>query len=1688
MSQQKKVSEKISTLTARQFNSDYRKKNTNYRLSFDSQELRKTQPIKVSRLKSTNVEQVDQQNGSILNDYSSIETISQNHMRLSKYPKERKNSQYQSNFFDTSNTKEYSNQNQFGASQSRTAANQNIDILKFLKIDSMNTTLQNSAQLSIRKSESARFQSNGQFLFTQNINNTFREESILDGVKRKQSQSKQQNNSSILRELYQKSGSQSQSIFQKDEYYQTQNQENAKQQSANQSPINKGNILTFAVGKNNQDESSSQILKSKDVEKIIQLRQQGLKLKKKENFYMQLISNDELALPKYEKEFPSIRREKYLESLKQDQKNQYSGQKNPFLIQLDDGSILDIEKVKNLTDSLQKSHRLVYHNSQNSQFKKPDERKDTKILSEWLDNMINKVYNQQITSYYDFYEKFELIFDGIISEISRQLKSTCSERAQLLTKVWGIYSTVISEFFQKTQQTNIKIESENFKRVNNVHKMYLNDIIAQNQQIKELYEKLETKENYMNKLRSENRYLRKKWQKLEKGNEYQQQHLEQYMQMYEEVVKENQGLKMRIEGIMFTQQNDFLDQFSRSDIQERFNDEIEKIRTNLFEYFSNLYDEQKSKLMEAYQLRQNLKEKEILLAQKIEEEDEEYQKNLKNKLKIDQESVDDNILDNKCVDTSDLFKTDSKCVDTSSLVKYQNVEIQATPAAIKQVSVQIQVAPKIISREIQADIRNLITNNESLSLQQQQQIQLINENFLGFIQSQFYLNLNNLEKLKDLSLIQLDFQKFKEGCSQILSKIQLKQEYSQQDSNQIVDYIDGNISKIYKFITSIFATSKTQTKISKSLQINVQKNHMEILVNANRVVLYHMYQKFVKQNIQNFVQNDISTEQNEDFFKAISRKVSVTSFNNLEIDKIIKSPSNQSDSLSNQKSSFYKLQQASKKIIAGFQLLKEVSIKKGQEQEEKIDNYHKYQQIAQDFESKQEIQKNNTLNSDHLQEKKDENSSNLKLSSLQNKIVNSNKKDEELESDQSDSESDKSSSESSQSEVSNESSDFQNKTSHIILTEINLKSQKNLLSQSQNKQNQSFLQFITNQQEQKAENNTVNLNLTLNQKKESISLSPIKMEKKNTADKNNESYFDQLSMSKNVSRIKEDEELYLKRRSSVLSQIIDNARVSLNLDVRNKTSSFSQEQTPKKLPEIQINKEEEEDVQLANSSPKNQKTSNQKNQTFEKISTQQLLRELELITPVENIFKRLRVSTNSNKITRQSTKIIEKVIQKINTKPIQVLDLKEQKLNNVLKVFGNIMVELMKYLKKNTNNTFPYFHAFSFDYFINNYGYSQSTEKKFKETIYCCYQLKNQHARVNMFYNLLVGEIDYIDYKFLLELIQKIDDSNQNGAGVFQNTSDKIFIGWSKVYEFFMSCFAQVIPLKQYQVYDRQIQQMKNKTIQNNKVMINADEVVNFMMKIYIQEVKQNFCQNYFDLYYIADIYDLNFLTLDQFFFIYYSVEPLEDQINKEELTQIFMQEHDLQFSIAKSNKFYGIFDESIAFLQKFTYLQLIEYGIQKDFIYGMSIYRFCQICIDYGFLSLKKQQNFIGHSIEAQVGLLRLEFDSRIQQIQRRFIESAKYNILYHLQIKALKKYLKLDDEKYTHKDILFDDKVLENNKQTIINYKLLDYASSQHYTDYIIEKDLLITPFKNLQQAFFKINKKFRNTIKNVALPHQK
>lgn len=69
------------------------------------------------------------------------------------------------------------------------------------------------------------------------------------------------------------------------------------------------------------------------------------------------------------------------------------------------------------------------HNSQNINFKKADERSDAKMLSEWLDEMLATIYKGQIASYKELYYKLETVFNSVVSELSRQLSVTCSERA-----------------------------------------------------------------------------------------------------------------------------------------------------------------------------------------------------------------------------------------------------------------------------------------------------------------------------------------------------------------------------------------------------------------------------------------------------------------------------------------------------------------------------------------------------------------------------------------------------------------------------------------------------------------------------------------------------------------------------------------------------------------------------------------------------------------------------------------------------------------------------------------------------------------------------------------------------------------------------------------------------------------------------------------------------------------------------------------------------------------------------------------------------------------------------------------------------------------------------------------------------------------------------------------------------------
>lgn len=89
------------------------------------------------------------------------------------------------------------------------------------------------------------------------------------------------------------------------------------------------------------------------------------------------------------------------------------------IIAFEDGSMMLADKLKIQVETASKQMPMTFHNSQNYAFAKADSRNDAKLLSEWVDDMIGKVFAETSSECFTLYEKFSQVFSLAISEMAR---------------------------------------------------------------------------------------------------------------------------------------------------------------------------------------------------------------------------------------------------------------------------------------------------------------------------------------------------------------------------------------------------------------------------------------------------------------------------------------------------------------------------------------------------------------------------------------------------------------------------------------------------------------------------------------------------------------------------------------------------------------------------------------------------------------------------------------------------------------------------------------------------------------------------------------------------------------------------------------------------------------------------------------------------------------------------------------------------------------------------------------------------------------------------------------------------------------------------------------------------------------------------------------------------------------------
>ncbi len=93
-------------------------------------------------------------------------------------------------------------------------------------------------------------------------------------------------------------------------------------------------------------------------------------------------------------------------------------------------------------------------------------------LSDWLNKMLEKIQNQSNLRVTEIFEHVQVIYTMCLKEIIRQVGLQCTERGQLLDKIWGAYMDLLDKAINENSNEKMKIENYYLDEIAALHSMY----------------------------------------------------------------------------------------------------------------------------------------------------------------------------------------------------------------------------------------------------------------------------------------------------------------------------------------------------------------------------------------------------------------------------------------------------------------------------------------------------------------------------------------------------------------------------------------------------------------------------------------------------------------------------------------------------------------------------------------------------------------------------------------------------------------------------------------------------------------------------------------------------------------------------------------------------------------------------------------------------------------------------------------------------------------------------------------------------------------------------------------------------------------------------------------------------------------------------------------------------------------
>ena len=316
-----------------------------------------------------------------------------------------------------------------------------------------------------------------------------------------------------------------------------------------------------------------------------------------------------------------------------------------------------------------KDKKISEHRSQNKNLLIPSGRKDVLNLSEWLNKMLENIYEQKTLHINQIFEHVQMIYTACLKELIRQVAVQCTERGQLLEKIWEAYIDLLDRAIKENSSEKSQMENEYLDEIAGLHSTYQKQLEFQILNFENIKKERDEQISLLTTQKEQLKYLKKKVRRLNND--------------LKKTKAENENTKINLEDALFEnhEMKNVLQEVGIN-VSLKLSAHQDTLHTKKRNMRKNKKESKKDIVYSVFDVNKDFDLFENLnlidkLEQELEENDRQMNRNVDAEDYLDDQ---ENIYLDMCVDTADLIskrdaETEALIEACDQAVQYEEVEV-----------------------------------------------------------------------------------------------------------------------------------------------------------------------------------------------------------------------------------------------------------------------------------------------------------------------------------------------------------------------------------------------------------------------------------------------------------------------------------------------------------------------------------------------------------------------------------------------------------------------------------------------------------------------------------------------------------------------------------------------------------------------------------------------------------------------------------------------------------------------------------------------------------------------------------------------------------------------------------------------------------------------------------------------------